>query len=484
MAEPRQQILVEPSFSELIQSDRFVRLSAGAPIDAHALRLGLTPEGPRVEVLRLWPRPSAWARHEDQLWLPTDPEVLLGPGLPQELDRYDPLRDCSTCAQWVPSPADAARELVPADVLELVQRFDPSVQFDVLRLLEAVPWSRDLAADNPALAALLARSVPGELPAGFEEVGDLLQSRRTELLAYLDLPPRRWVERTLRAVRARDFDADLLAGLAALVGRADRGEVRLLQHLRPLRWHVLEVLVDGVAMLAATPALLRQAVGLRPDDLAEALPAWRYDPNPLLCALLRLGWESLEEERPPSRPRSLRRLAALTAGACEDDFGWRAEAFPAFDPCAGACTLLTSPPTSVVPLRDGAELLAHGVAQHNCIPDDPSYPKRAEGGESLFLSARWSTAEGPRLATVHLVAHEGDWYLDQIAGSCNTRVPDWLGDAVERWAGGLGDAPCMADPDLGCPPPRSTEPEQLALPLRLPISPYDEPAVRGLTPDP
>ena len=112
MAEPRQQILVEPSFSELIQSDRFVRLSAGAPIDAHALRLGLTPEGPRVEVLRLWPRPSAWARHEDQLWLPTDPEVLLGPGLPQELDRYDPLRDCSTCAQWVPSPADAARELV------------------------------------------------------------------------------------------------------------------------------------------------------------------------------------------------------------------------------------------------------------------------------------------------------------------------------------------------------------------------------------
>lgn len=487
MAEPRQQLLLEPSFAEFVRSDSFVRLSAGAPIDPQALRVGLTREGPRIEVLRLWPRPTAWVRSEGEFWLPLDPHVWLRPGVQMHLPRHHARRwGPAASAVWVPPPSEIVLQVVPAEVLGVLDRLDPSLQFDALRLLDAAPQSCDLFEANPALAALLARSVPVELPSGFEEVADRLHGRRIDLLELVGLPPRRWVERALRSLDPAALDGDSLAGVVDLIVRADRGVHRLLQHIRPLSRPVVEALVDPIAMLAATPALLQEAATKSDEELAEALPAFADDASPLARALHELGWSALEAERASARPRSLGRLATLTRGAGAPP-PWTPEAYGPFpEPCAGELSLLTCPRVRLRPLSDPAALHAHGTAQDNCIPDDPSFVAQATEGESAFFEATWGGAEGvAATATVHLTSHQGDWSIEEVAGARNAPAPPWLQDAIEAWTAGLGDAP-LRDGDGDDLPrlrkPRQ-EPEQLTLPLRLRVSVYDAPSGGGCPSD-
>lgn len=328
--------------------------------------------------------------------------------------------------------------------------------------------------------------MPVELPSGFEEVADRLHGRRIDLLELVGLPPRRWVERALRSLDPAALDGDSLAGVVDLIVRADRGVHRLLQHIRPLSRPVVEALVDPIAMLAATPALLQEAATKSDEELAEALPAFADDASPLARALHELGWSALEAERASARPRSLGRLATLTRGAGAPP-PWTPEAYGPFpEPCAGELSLLTCPRVRLRPLSDPAALHAHGTAQDNCIPDDPSFVAQATEGESAFFEATWGGAEGvAATATVHLTSHQGDWSIEEVAGARNAPAPPWLQDAIEAWTAGLGDAP-LRDGDGDDLPrlrkPRQ-EPEQLTLPLRLRVSVYDAPSGGGCPSD-
>jgi hypothetical protein len=373
----------------------------------------------------------------------------------------------------------------------------------VLRLLEAVPASEDLFEANPVLAAMLARSVRPELPAGYGEVADRLRERRTQLLELLGLPPSRWIERMLRRLDLELLEACHLDGLRSLIEAGGRSVRRILQHVHPLSQPVIEVLLDYPAMLAATPALLQEAAPLDADELGELLPRYRDASSPLQAALAAIGFANVESPGMP-RPRSLRRLAVVSrAQVPEEDGSWTPASYPRFaESPSGPATLLSWPRVDLRPLADATALWEHGTAQENCIPCDPSYPARARRGDAAFFELGWAVSDGQLpgtiagqavpahqcrfTATLQISAHGGDWAVEDLMLVFNLEAPEWLEEAIAAWVGGLGDAPLPCGDDgveglsLTAGP---SEPEQLSLPLRLAWSACDTPEALGRASD-
>ena len=431
---------------------------AGAPCEAQAVR-----EEPEVGVLRLWPRPQAWVR-DPAGWLPSEDWVRLDP---PAADRPRQRR----WIRWRPAAHGLADEVVPPDVLRTARNFHPSSQFAVLRLLDALREAAPLLEMDPALGALVAAAVPQELPAAYEEVRSLLDQRRTRLLAWLRVPPRRWIVRLLRRLDARAIGIEPLRTLTSLLQTSRSPEVEsLLKHIRPMPWWMLEVVCDSLARAAVSPSLLMEASSLDLETVRQRIgaPPGDLDHNPLCDVLSTVTWAALHEGRLVPRSRTLEGLGRLCRDRLEQPpHPWRAEEYEPFPlPPAGDCTLTTFPPVRLRPLRDAAELLTHGRRQDNCIVQNSRYPEEAGTGRAVLFEVGWDSPGGETLATLMISFGRRGWTVHQLLGPTNLSVPPWLADAVSDWVVSL-PAPAGAKRRTGQrSPPATPSFQQIGLPLR------------------
>ncbi len=413
-----------------------------APCEPQAVRGGPTPK-----VIRLWPRPQAWSRR-DGIWFPIDVRVALsasGGG------------DASCDGGWHPE-LPSLLSVIPDSVRTLLERVHPSAHFALLRLVEAVPESAELVVSNPLLAVALAERVRQELPLDYEEVRALLGRRRTDLLDWLGLRPKRWIERLMRRLEAPTIPTDVLVSLAGVLAAENRAIDRILQHVRPLPGWLLAVVLDDVAYMVATPAILMEAQAVGIEGVRWKLRARPRATNPLLEALDYIAWTTIEQQRPLPRLRTLAEAAAryrrMRAGAAP----WEPNDFSSFpSPPAGAATLLTVPLIAARPLRSAVELHAHGLAQTNCIVDQDRYPRGAAAGKVAFFEISWPTREGAVVATLEVGQDAHGWRSLQLRGASNASVPEWVEEGVRDWVGRF---------DLRAPRRPRAGGTQIALPLR------------------
>lgn len=415
---------------DCVESPRFRRLAAGAPCHVHALRLVLRPDGPTVVVLRLWPRPAAWARgSEPGLWLPEDVSTPLV------------ARGCELQAlpetPWLPDLRSLAKALLPQWVEAVLGGVPAELQWDCLRLLDAVPRSAELMAENPVLMAALAATVSQELPARYEEIAAGLTGPRRDLLPLLDLPRRRWMVRLLSRLESSALDRRLLSDLVVGLRSDDRRLVKALQHLRPLPRHVLQVVLHPDLGAEVATAMLQEAATRTLEELHLLLGYTPHGESPLVGAFDTVRLFGEREGRPKPHPRTLGHLARLVREA-ELDLAepWDPASFDAFaEGPAGQCSLPTSPRVEVSPLEDAAALYAHAAEQLVCIVADPEYPSLAQDGRAAFFAVIW----GDRSATLMLARDGLAWVVEELRGACNEDVPGWLADALAGWAEGLGE---------------------------------------------
>lgn len=364
MLDPRLQSLLGPT--ELL------------PCEPQAVRGGPTPK-----LLRLWPRPQIWVR-EHGLWLPCEARLGLVRAVRQWDDRG-----------WRPAVLDLADEVLPDEERGLLKRVHPSFHLSVLRLLDAVPDAASLVRETPLLAAAVAEEVWQEVPMRYEAVQALVRARRTALLEWLGLPPRRWIVRLMRRLDATSIDAGLFDTLLGAIQRGERDVTRALQHIRPMPTWLLEVVVDSLAHLVWTHTLLSEAASLDSDAVRRRLGMGEAA-NPLRQSLVDLVWMALEEDRKPKPVPSLNALAGRirVAGLIYGGL-WNPEGLPPFAiPPAGASSLPTFPPIALTPLLGAEQLMDHGLEQGNCIPSEDRFIDLATSGDGVFYELRWRTPAG------------------------------------------------------------------------------------------
>jgi hypothetical protein len=81
----------------------------------------------------------------------------------------------------------------------------------------------------------------------------------------------------------------------------------------------------------------------------------------------------------------------------------------------------------ILPIQDGASLYQEGAAMHHCVG---TYCDQVQDGDLYIYSIR---RNGERVATLALIRHDNEAYIEQIRGPCNTEPPNKIRATVVRW---------------------------------------------------
>ena len=359
---------------------------------------------------------------------------------------------------WSRPMSEVFRE-IPAEVRRAVRALPVAVQWWALVLLSKVPEALGLAVRSPVLVGLLGWYCQPHAPCRHEDIGRLLRRRQRHLLPLLGLPEEQWL---LRAIDKIEPNALLCPGPGAVVealGQRDRRVVRLLQHLPTLSAGVLSVLRDPRLLDMTGYSLLAEggrARGGTGIDLALLLTAIR---------------EARLDGRCSDRPaRFASRAEALVTYAAIEPVDILATYGGKFATPTEEVELPDEPVVHLRPLGSAGEMLEHGQAVGNCLPDQPGYFRRAHQGEGAMYEVTWQpTAVEPaaaaveteptdcsvgatlteradgaeQVATLWLSRHQQfGWDLCEFLFGNEQEVPAWLALRVEDWVdsvNGLGE---------------------------------------------
>jgi hypothetical protein len=406
------------------------RILATAPAEVDAWSVLPAEDGYTrlVRVVRGWPRLGAWIYGADLGgWVPTElliPVDVADPG--HEPDGFLYLGDWS-------SPIEELYCQIPRTVRGAVRPLPDIFQWWSLLLLSAVPEALDLVQSSPILAGLLAyRCKPGS-ECSPEDVRPLLGQPRRRLLRLLDLPERKWVIRALRKIQPLALLHPGPGAVMELMGSTDKRQVRLLQHLPNLGADVLRVLRDSTSLGMSTFSLLADpgdpitwpslSLDRLLNDVAKARAEGRTSPKPARYSTRAEVLAAFESVRP---------IDLLSA-------------FPGeFDVPSGGVSLGTEPVLYLRPLRSAAEMLAHGRAEENCLPNEPSFFKSAHAGDGVMYVLRWAEEKGAdagedrerieQVVTLWLRrCRPAGWKVNQLLAKNDEEVPDWVACRVDGW---------------------------------------------------
>ena len=81
----------------------------------------------------------------------------------------------------------------------------------------------------------------------------------------------------------------------------------------------------------------------------------------------------------------------------------------------------------ILPIEDAASLYREGTVMHHCVGTSGD---RVQRGHLYIYSIR---RNGERVATLALGRHDGQTWVEEIRGPCNTDLPKVTVAAVVRW---------------------------------------------------
>ena len=406
------------TLSQIIASATFVP-------DAHRVFLFDGRES-SVQALRVWPAPRvASYRLADGRWWPSS---ISAPGTVLA-SPYGPDIDGDELDWW----SVDVRPLflrIPARVRGVLARLPRLYAWKVLCLLAIAPEAIDLVSHHPVLAGLLAfdgRTLYSDKPfyehVLREDFIRLLEKPRRRLLPLLGLDDARWIVRALSKMDVRVLIEPGIDALLELFGTADTDTKLRLQHLKHLPADVTEVLADKTLRRMTTFGLLSD--GSRPAavHLAACLEALREAGSTRRFN----SWAGLERAL-LALPAERRRLRGEP---------WDPAEHPGeFETPTGDMVLPDDPPVVLTPLRTADAVLSHGIRQLACVPTQEEFPKLAAAGSGAMYAVTWG--EERALASLWLRRRDGGrWFIEDLRGPENARVPPDLEQRVAAWVASL-----------------------------------------------
>jgi hypothetical protein len=380
-----------------------------------------------VSIARGWPSPTfmSWGLAPGR-WMARStmiPVQAADPG-------YEP--GAYSDAEGWSRPIAEVISTIPLKVREALRPLPTTYQWCGLRVLARLTEFLDLLIENPVLAGLLANQIapPGArtMVVAPRHIRRALRGPWRELLAMVGLPQQRWVSTALQ--KSDPFTLLYPGGQAIhnVLWSTDKKVRSWMQHLRWLRADVVGVLASPVTLPMSTYSLLADP---GTDD-----EFWTHgDLHGVLAAIAK----ARQEGRAPRKPARFRSRAQVL------DTYWKirptdlAAEYPGpFSTPTSEISLAGEPTIRLRPLQDAAEMLAHGVATQNCIPQEPCYFREASSGCGAMYavtSADPGGADDLQTATLWIQHDDegGSWEVEQLSLARDTEVPGWLHDRVQVW---------------------------------------------------
>lgn len=338
---------------------------------------------------------------------------------------FDPFGDCSRWQVRNMDVADLAFSDIDWSTRNLLSPF-PAGQWHALQLAVRVEGGYELLGSNPALGMMLARSAIYHHPAvqrPLRSARALVRKPRTEILAWLGWPPRRWVERMLRRIPPKILTAPRLLALRNIVDVPEAGKA--LAHLDgPLNSGVLALIADRTLSPLISMRLLEE-VASHPDmkvdgeKIANQVRGIR-DMRTILARSGRFCGMT-----PTFRVDSLRQVEAMEAEMQEElnQLGvWKRRIpFPP-PPYRGNAD------GTILPVTTYQELAAIAVRFKNCLK---SYTESIVEGR--YYVYRTVPPLGKSVFVVRRSTCGRFWRLEKPLGPCNKSVGKSLVAVVEEW---------------------------------------------------
>jgi hypothetical protein len=406
-----------------------VLATAPAEVDAWSVMPAEDGYPELVRIFRGWPRLGAWIYGADLGgWAPTElliPVDVADPGY--EPDGFLYIGDWS-------SPIEELYRQIPETVREAVRPLPDIFQWWTLLLLSAVPEALELVQSSPILAGLLAYRCKPDSELSPEDVRPLLGQPRRRLLRLLDLlPEKKWIIRALLRIHPLALLHPGPGAVMELMGSTDKRQVRLLQHLPDLDADVLRVLRDPTSLGMSTFSLLA--------DPGNSI-IWSSLSLDRLLADVAQAREEGRTSQKPARYRTRAELLAAFNSVRPIDL---LSAFPGdFAVPSGGVSLGVDPVLYLRPVGSAADMLAHGRAEENCLPNEPSFFKSAHAGDGAMYVVRWAEEDGAdagegrepveQVATLWLRhCPPVGWEVNQLLAKNDQEVPDWVACRAEWW---------------------------------------------------
>ncbi len=371
-----------------------------------------------TEVLRVWPRPSAFHRVGTGRWQPWDPAIdVRWAEAPAEEDE----RAGSDDVGWnIPLQALLAR--IPEPVRAALMALDDPACWLALQMLCEVPEALDVVREIPSLGGLLAHALADscEHDLACDRLRAALKHPRRDVLPLVGLPPEPWMLKALKKLDPRALSTSDPNRVRQVFKTVDGEVLKLLRHLPFLRHDVLICLRRPGLLWHASYSLLADPTEefLLHEYLADIYFARRYrgaKPSP---------------DRFTSR-REVADFHAAMGGA--DALLWDPHQYRSFEVPTGDVLIDGEPPLAVHAVTSPTEMSDLARKDGLCIATDTSFPEQAQDGVAAMYRCTWRVGNKERTATVWLRLRRDGWLAEQVRMPQNAAPPSWLEDRLDRW---------------------------------------------------
>ncbi len=434
-------------------------LPDGCPIVSQAHRTRVVDGVTRIEALRIWPTPAAWAHTPTDGWQPWSPAIhVRWADSPAEDDEYPGADNVG----WN-LPLQPPLQAIPEHVRAAVAPLDDPACWLALRLLAAVPEALDVVRDIPSLGGLLAQFVEAEdREAACEALRAALRRPRKHLLPLVGLPAHKALLGVLKRLDPKALSIPGPPMVKEVLTSAESQVVKLLHHLPAIRADVVFVLRYPELLRLATFALLADedyCIGFGVHYFLNRVDAAR---DRRLVPMT------------PARFRSRRELLDFDLERRRKEC-WSPALYsrPFETPTDEVTVLLGVPRVELRPVLTAAQMQEVAVVDRLCIATSVDYPREATTGFGAMYLATWRADGEDHRATVWLsVLFSGSYCLDEVRLRYNRPAPEWLRDRLQPWIDGINAARLEPVEPLARP---RLDPQQ-CLPLRWSASPPDAPS--------
>jgi len=436
-------------------------------------RDGFEGDSGRIVVTRYWPDPRCWVKEmvtdphgvvQSKGWKGQSPTVCIcqvedwGPKTQEEARRMD--------ARFR-SNINAAQALIPENVREAIEVFEPRFHWAILSLLARAPGFVERARSQPVLVLAVAKAnyfKVCKVQRLYRAARRLQHRRSVDILRWLDWPSPKSALKLMGRFDPKEIKLCDLFRLRRLIKKGEpwvhhlrwlnRSALLLLDYHRPL-------VSFSVLQEAAEPTSGRRGLRyLQALRLVTKLVA-DVDAPPVLPVFKNLDHihhvaRSLARVRRAGGPI----WPAGASGAPELRVPQ-----PPFEGTVGEPRM----PLVIRPLMTGQAIFDHSIAMQNCLAHSRTHLRPISKGQAAAYEVRWGgTTDLPETRCTAFLRRtkSGAWQLTEIAGVRNAQPPDWLTQKVWNW---VMECSPTARGDLGKLPTPSEravlEPDQLWIPF-------------------
>ena len=378
-----------------------------------------------VSVIRFWPQPAAWRKTRCRRWKALRPHIYIQSMFPTPPDtsrESDPEYIAPSKSMLIEERCELAAVLtIPEHVREVAGRFPSDWQFQLLSMIARCDGALELAASNPALAAMLAANRVFHKPSvkqPMRSARTLLLKKRRDICGWLGFPAKDAVVRCLAKVAHRALSFKSLLYLRQACN--DAGMLQRLGFISRINADVIRV--------ASDPRLLHVCTNRLLDELGKKIhesSAWSNgEVSPRVAFMLRDVLRMLPENARPHFDT----VEQIVQQHNHDIEQLRLHGKDTIPFAAFPDPPLPGLPRIVEPLSDTHQLQEWGAINHNCCL---SYWRQIVEDRNVYIY-KIETPDGV-LATLSLCLKRGKWRLGELKEACN-REPSWkLIELVESW---------------------------------------------------